>query len=564
MAAPKDPPKARCFGLGSTELCSTIAYEWDADFSALASDGQYWRSVFGGARLVGEVRIPPVVFLIGRLLLLCATVSILFLQIVHVHDEGGYTFWLYFENWTSVLQCIYFGLASLHSFIAIGLSDPGVISRSTPFLVRITELAYGALLPATVLNFCCEFLVVYAHPTCTSLADTTHWQTSGVVSAASMVIIQLLDLLFNRQPYYAQVSAMSGIAFCWAYFLFAGLFEVLGGTDRWGHTYIYRCLDWSFPISGGGVYTTGKLLYLNLYIAVPLINYVYWVLLWARRRALAVAPRNKGRNSSGSYLSSTTSTLLDAPYHAPPRRVFFEYTADYRDLALDGRHWRAQFGGSSGRTPKMGAYVCCGPMAFCALRICLFFVTLGLLITRLIEFRDQYQHKGSSSTSWGSYFFLYYENWVLLLALLYFMLAAVLTTAATLLPGAESRGIPLLVWAVWAAYGALLPSALIQALVYMISVIEINGSASVTFNNGGHKQPPVVFNGGSVYFDIAATAAVLVIVMLDAWVNRQPYYASFHAFLGMFFNYSCATCQPRIHIPTRIHMRARRNPCATC
>ena len=98
----------------------------------------------------------------------------------------------------------------------------------------------------------------------------------------------------------------------------------------------------------------------------------------------------------------------------------------------------------------------------------------------------------------------------------------------------------------------------------MISVIEINGSASVTFNNGGHKQPPVVFNGGSVYFDIAATAAVLVIVMLDAWVNRQPYYASFHAFLGMFFNYSCATCQPRIHIPTRIHMRARRNPCATC
>ena len=40
-----------------------FASEWRADSQALASDGQYWRSVYGGARLVlGTIRVTPSLF----------------------------------------------------------------------------------------------------------------------------------------------------------------------------------------------------------------------------------------------------------------------------------------------------------------------------------------------------------------------------------------------------------------------------------------------------------------------------------------------------------------------
>jgi len=522
--------KARLCGLGSTELCSTIAYEWSADMAALTSDGQHWRSVFGGSRLVGPIRLPPTAFLILRALLLGGVAAVFALDLIHSLDEGyGYSYWLYFEHWTIILQLTYFGLATLLTFYSVCMSDPGAISRSAPFIVRVTELCYGALLPATILNFLANFLVIYAHPVCTPLNDTSKFEAESVSLAAALLGAQLLDLIFNRQPYYQSMSALTGLVFCWSYFLFAALFEILGGTDAFGHGYVYRCLDWSFPIIGGGVYTTGKLLYINLYTAVPLVNLFFWVLLWARRRAL-VAPRSKSEKGRGSIFGGSTSSLLDQPRVTLSRRVFFEYAADDRDLAHDGRHRRAQFGGSSGRSPKMGAYVCCGPLVFACVRIVLFIVAAGVCAVRFIEFKDQYP---SSSLL---YIMLYYENWVIVLAATYFLLAAILTTAATCLSGAESVTTPLLVWAVWAAYGALLPSAIIQALTYMIGVLEINGDAPTP--GGAHLQPPTTFGGASVWFDLGATLTILVIVLLDAWINRQPYYATFHAFLGVTFNYA--------------------------
>lgn len=62
----------------------------------------------------------------------------------------------------------------------------------------------------------------------------------------------------------------------------------------------------------------------------------------------------------------------------------FELHADMRDLALDGRHWRAQFGGSSGAGPKMGAYICCGPLAYALFRLLLASATIVTLVFELV------------------------------------------------------------------------------------------------------------------------------------------------------------------------------------
>ena len=63
----------------------------------------------------------------------------------------------------------------------------------------------------------------------------------------------------------------------------------------------------------------------------------------------------------------------------------FEYRSDYRDLALDGRHWRAQFGGSSGPGPKMGGYVCCGPILYVMFRLTMLATALSFLAIEFVR-----------------------------------------------------------------------------------------------------------------------------------------------------------------------------------
>ena len=38
-----------------------------------------------------------------------------------------------------------------------------------------------------------------------------------------------------------------------------------------------------------------------------------------------------------------------------------------------------------------------------------------------------------------------------------------------------------------------------------------------------------------LFFETAGPFATLVMALLDAWINRQPYYATFHAFIGAAF-----------------------------
>jgi len=402
---------------------------------------------------------------------------------------------------------VYFGLASCLTVVAVCTGGSGGIARSTPFLVRITELAYGALLPAAWISMLLCFAVEYAHRIhCVSRSDTSSQIALAVLAGCGWLAV-LLDTAFSRQPYYASFHSIVGMIFCWSWLIFSALYELLGGTDVYGHSYIYRCLDWSYPLQGGLYNAEGKLLILDFFLVVPIFNWLYWLLIWAKRRTLALALKKTNE--------PLTSPLTAAPRPPTERRILFEYKYDYRDLALDGRHWRAQFGGSSSpKAPKMGAYICCDATFYPGFRLVLAGFAIAVLALRIGEYEQQH-------ASWPT-LFLYFENWVLVLAAVYFTLAALLTVIATFARGAESSMTPIFVWLVWAAYGGLLPAALCNAIVWPFLVTGFTLSGISSYNEDAINQ----------LFDLVAVYGIFLVTLLDAWINRQPYYATFHSFVG--------------------------------
>lgn len=189
----------------------------------------------------------------------------------------------------------------------------------------------------------------------------------------------------------------------------------------------------------------------------------------------------------------------------------FEYRADMRDLALDGRHWRAQFGGSSSPTgQKTGGYVLCGPFMYVVFRF-LMFATVGTIIGVELG-RDD-----GITLKW----FLYVEHWNLLVATTYFGLAFCLTAFSVFTAGKETFAPPLVVLICWICYGILIPASLACALMWVF----------VTQKNGQWiAQPHDTEQTG-----ILSTVVVWALAWIDLFVNRQPYYASFHGLCGVIF-----------------------------
>lgn len=184
----------------------------------------------------------------------------------------------------------------------------------------------------------------------------------------------------------------------------------------------------------------------------------------------------------------------------------FEWRADMRDLALDGRHWRAQFGGTSGPGPKMGGYVCCGPGMYVFFRLVMLASACAVGYVEL------------ANTGGGSKWWLYVEHWTLAVALVYFLLAFLLTLFAVCSSGREAIAPPLLVLICWVCYGMLIPASLASLLMWIF----------VTQKAGDWLGEP----GDS---GVVTPAGVFVLAFLDLYVNRQPYYASFHGFCGILF-----------------------------
>ena len=178
----------------------------------------------------------------------------------------------------------------------------------------------------------------------------------------------------------------------------------------------------------------------------------------------------------------------------------------------------------------MGAYVLCEAGLYAITRILLFALSAGLFAVRIWEMvskdttttttfihTDPFFAKSHTTNNlrfWD--FFLYFENWVLLVSLCYFLCAGIITLFAVCLPGAESPRAPWFVWITWILHAALLPMTLVNAFAWLL-VTEGRGAI-------GHSNSMIV--------DATCVYGSFIIVFFDAWINRQPYYASFHGFIG--------------------------------
>jgi len=481
------------------------AGEWRTDAAALAGDGRNWRSVYGGARLfLGFVRIPSAAFVCIRLLLLIAVLLCVAFECYRKPFDGY--FFLYFDHWVLLIMLIYFIDVAMLTLISV-CGGSGEIARGTPFVVRVAELCYGALIPAAWIHFAVALTIHWAHASvCISHADRTAHPRDDLCVAAGMLMIVLADAAFSRQPYYASFHALTGLVFSWAWVVFAGLWQVAGGRNRLDQLYIERCLDWRYPLSVGGSNLEYKLLFLNWFVLIPLVNYVYWLLLWARRRTLTIYSK---QTAAGAALLSPIA--YGGGSGPTGRRTLFEYAADWRDLHLDGRHWHPQFGGSSGRSSKMGAYICCDFRFYTLFRFLIATAAVAIALLHLMQFRDEHPGYGAVGA------LLYFDGWVVITAAAYFVLAFSITAVAACSRGAQSDATPFFVWPVSAAYGALLPGSIASVLIYVLVA--------------QHKEPTMYH----LITHLLATVGICVLVLIDAWINRQPYYATFHAFVGMAF-----------------------------
>ncbi|KAL1504474.1 hypothetical protein AB1Y20_010879 [Prymnesium parvum] len=269
----------------SNESLQLLAYEWKADRRDLVLDGRHWRELFGGSigdapKLGAYICCGPSSFMIFRALAAITILAFLGLRLYYAAD--GVSWLLYFNHWVLILASAYFTLAATLTFAAI--YSWGYAAQQTPLVVAIINIIYGVLLPAALVNALASGLVFYTYDKMFVDTDTTLRSLTDLASTFGVLAMAWLDLILNRQPYYASYHALLGCVFCWGYILFTVICYAADVTDSQGHRYIYPYLAWGVPLQGGGAITGAKLLLMNLFLLTPLINYFYWFLVWARRR----------------------------------------------------------------------------------------------------------------------------------------------------------------------------------------------------------------------------------------------------------------------------------------
>lgn len=269
----------------SSETCQLIAYEWKADRRDLVLDGRHWRELFGGSigdapKLGAYVCCGPSSYMSFRAVAALATIAILVCRLTFAPD--GVSWLLYFNHWVLMLATVYFCLAAILSFAAI--YTMGNAASRAPFVISLCNVAYGALIPSALVSALASGLVFYKYDTMFTDNDDSVRSLTDLFSTFGVLAFVWLDLIVNRQPYYASFHGILGCIMCWGYILFTVLCYLCNITDSQGHRYIYPYLSWGTPLRGGGAITGGKLLLLNIFILTPVINFTYWFLVWARRR----------------------------------------------------------------------------------------------------------------------------------------------------------------------------------------------------------------------------------------------------------------------------------------
>ena len=196
-----------------------------------------------------------------------------------MYAPDGWSWLLYFNHWIALLATFYFTLAAALSFVAVHTS--GGATSGPPMAVVFCNLAYGGLVPGSIVSALASGLVFYHW---SDLFDDANKGITDCATTFGLCGMALLDLIINRQPYYASFHALAGCLLCWGYAIFTITCYFTDITDAVGHRYIYPELAWAVPLRGGGSVTGSKLLAMNIFLVTPLLNYGYWFLIWARRR----------------------------------------------------------------------------------------------------------------------------------------------------------------------------------------------------------------------------------------------------------------------------------------
>jgi len=259
------------------DVCDMAAFEYRADVKDLELDGRHWRELFGGAtgggtKMGAYIICGPNAFVLFRIFLAMCATGIFCWTLVHGFKTDTQGYWaLYFTNWTVTISCAYFILAAALTSYAVCTN--GQESRSTPFLVWFCWILYGMLVPSAQIAFLAYWLVIF---------DGTVYAVSIAATVGTLVIV-LLDMWINRQPYYYSFHAIFGVTINLVYLLFTVIYWAADGKDFFNNPYIYRALSWERPMSAG------KLVLLILFVLCPCFNCLFWFLIWARRRVLVAA-----------------------------------------------------------------------------------------------------------------------------------------------------------------------------------------------------------------------------------------------------------------------------------
>ena len=124
------------------------------------------------------------------MLLLVLSGLLFFLEVSRQETPLSRYWFLYFHHWTLLLQCFYFLMASALTIVAVCTAGSGGIARSTPFVVRITEIAYAALYPSAWISALMIFCVNFAHRQyCNSRADTSDQMILAILMGAALFIV---------------------------------------------------------------------------------------------------------------------------------------------------------------------------------------------------------------------------------------------------------------------------------------------------------------------------------------------------------------------------------------
>lgn len=82
----------------------------------------------------------------------------------------------------------------------------------------------------------------------------------------------MVNVLLSRKPVYL-LHGLYFFFFTMTYMVFTFVYHVAKGTNCEGKPYIYAAVDWNFP------HKTLTLLGILLFIAVPAVNVVFWLLI---------------------------------------------------------------------------------------------------------------------------------------------------------------------------------------------------------------------------------------------------------------------------------------------